>query len=265
MRPIRQLFCIALENLSVNHTEEQTRLLIIYGIVIDISPIGNQTHTATVEDGLIVAGNNLSDRNVVTTFHYTTGDARGVDGGMIGGNEEYADEETCLVGTTDVIKFVVCREYRFKYQAFTFSETFLAELFTVLYRLHNGLLGVPVAKLVLGNLVWVDIDGILHPLMLQNLCSNSRLARTVWPCNDNKDWFVKSGYHVARIFCASCRICSKKRFVASSLVRLASSAASFISCERTASEGSSMLVNRYVSIVGFITIMFTISSAKVQK
>ena len=34
---------------------------------------------------------------------------------------------------------------------------------------------------------------------------------------------------------------------------IASSAASFISCERTASEGSSILVKRYVSIVGFIS------------
>ena len=156
MNPVRQFFEITFKDLSVNHAEEQTCLLIVYGIVIDITPVGNQAHTAAVE------------------------------------------------------------------------------------------------------------DGILHPLMLQNLRSNGRLARTVWPGNDNEDWFVKSGYHVAGIFWASCRICSKKRFVASSLVRLASSAASFISCERTASEGSSMLVNRYVSIVGFITMMFTISGAKVQ-
>ena len=76
------------------------------------------------------------------------------------------------------------------------------------------------------------------------------------PSNDNKNWFVNSGYHATEIFWASSRICSKKRVVASSFVRLASSAASFINCERTASEGSSKLVNRYVSIVGFITMFF---------
>ena len=91
------------------------------------------------------------------------------------------------------------------------------------------------------------------------------LARTIWSGNNNKNRFVNTGYHVAEIFCASSRICSKKRVVASSFVRFASSAASFISCESTASDGSSILVNRYVSIVGFITMMFLFSGAKVRK
>jgi hypothetical protein len=81
----------------------------------------------------------------------------------------------------------------------------------------------------------------------------------------NPTGLVKSGYHVAEIFCASSRICSKKRLVASSFVRLASSAASFINCESIASEGSSILVNRYVSIVGFITMIFLFLGAKIQR
>ena len=168
------------------------------------------------------------------------------------------------MSTTDVVKFVICREDCLKYQTFPFSETFLSKLFTILNRLHDGLLGIPVAEFVLGNLVGININGIFHPLMLQNLSGDSRLARTVWPGNDNKYWFVNSGYHVATIFWASCRICSKKRLVASSFVRLAASAASFISWERTASEGSSMLVKRYVSIVGFIITSSMISVAKIQ-
>lgn len=170
-----------------------------------------------------------------------------------------------IVSPTDVIKFIVGRQHGLKYKALTFPKTFLAEFFAVLNRLHDGLTGVPIAELVFRYLVWVDIDGILHPLMLQNLRGDSCLARTVWTGNDNQDRLVNSGYHTAEIFWASCRICSKKRFVASSLVRLASSAASLINCERTASEGSSMLVNRYVSIVGFISMLFAISGAKVQK
>ena len=85
-----------------------------------------------------------------------------------------------------------------------------------------------------------------NPLMMQYLSGYGCLARTIWSGNDNKNGLVNSGYHVAEIFCASSRICSKKRVVASSFVRLASSAASFINCESTASEGSSILVNRYV-------------------
>lgn len=79
--------------------------------------------------------------------------------------------------------------------------------------------------------------------MLKNLRSDSCLTRTVWPSDNDKDRSMIYVYHVAEILRASCRICSKKRFVASSFVRFASSAASFINCERTASEGSSMLVN----------------------
>lgn len=124
--------------------------------------------------------------------------------------------------------------------------------------------GIVVDISTVSNLVGIDIDGILHPLMLKNLRGYGRLARTIRPSNDNENGFMGGGYHATLIFWASCRICSKKRLVASSLVRFASSAASLINCERTASDGSSMLVNRYVSIVGFITMLFTISGAKVR-
>lgn len=54
--------------------------------------------------------------------------------------------------------------------------------------------------------------------------------------------------------CFPRRIAQRVGWSVNLLVSLvASSAASFISCERTASEGSSILVKRYVSIVGFIS------------
>ena len=201
----------------------------------------------------------------MTTFHHASGNTRGVDGRVICGNEEKANKETRFVGTTDIINLVVSRKNGLEYQAFPFTKTFLAQCLAILYRLHDGLVRVPVTELIIGYLVWVDIYSVLHPLMLQYLSSDGCLARTIWSGNNNKNGFVNSGYHVAEIFCASSRICSKKRAVASSFVRLASSAASFINCERTASEGSSILVNRYVSIVGFITMMFLLSAAKLQK
>ena len=132
MNPAGQFFNVLFEHLTVNHAEEQTRLLVINGVVINISPIDETAYSFTIKDGLVVA---------------------------------------------------------------------------------------------------------------------------IWSGNDNKNGLVNSGYHVAEIFCASSRICLKKRVVASSFERLASSAASFINCESTASEGSSILVNRYVSIVGFIIMM----------
>jgi len=54
--------------------------------------------------------------------------------------------------------------------------------------------------------------------------------------------------------CFPKRIAQRVGWSVNLLVSLvAASAASFISCERTASEGSSILVKRYVSIVGFIS------------
>lgn len=195
MNPIGQFLNVLFEHLTVNHAEKQTRLLIINGVVINISSVYKAAYSLAIKDGLVVAGNNFGDRHIVTTFHHPSGNTRSIDRGMIRGYEE---------------------------------ETY----------------------------------GILHPLMMQYLSSYGCLARSIWPGNDNKNGLVISGYHVAEIFCASSRICSKKRVVASSFVRLASSAASFISCESTASEGSSILVNRYVSIVGFIIVFFFVLGGK---
>ena len=255
---------VSLEYLSVHHPKQQTGFLIVNGIVVDISTVSNLADPTAVKDGLVVTGNDFSDRDIVTAFHHTTGNPRGVYRRMVRGNEENPDEEASLMGTTDVIKFVFCGKNSLKYQALLLTQAFLTEFFAVLYRLHDGFTRVPVAELVLSNLVGIDIDGILHPLMLKNLRGYGRLARTIRPSNDNENGFMGGGYHATLIFRASCRICSKKRLVASSLVRFASSAASLINCERTASDGSSMLVNRYVSIVGFITMLFTISGTKVR-
>ena len=85
---------------------------------------------------------------------------------MVGCNEEYADKESRIVGTADIIEFVISRQYGFKYQTLLLPKTLLTESFAVLHRLHDGFAGVPVTELIFGYLVGVDIDSILHPLML---------------------------------------------------------------------------------------------------
>ena len=256
--PFWHVGCVSLEDFSVHHPEQQTGFLIVNGIVVDISAVNNLADAAAVEDRLVVAGDDLGDGHVVTALHHPSGNARGIDGGVACGYEEETDEESCIVGTADVVELVVCRKDSLEYQALALSQAILTQGLAILHGLHNCFWRVPVAELVLGNLVGIDINGILHPLMLQYLRGDGSLARTVRPGNDNEYGLVRSGYHVAGIFWASCRICSKKRVVASSLLRLASSAASLINCESTASEGSSKLVSRYVSIVGFITVVFII-------
>ena len=87
------------------------------------------------------------------------------------------------------------------------------------------------------------IKGLLHPLVMQNLCGDSRLTRPVRPGDNDEDWLVDIGYHAIETFSAAMLSWLKKRVVASSLLCLASSAASFINCESTSSVGSSMLVS----------------------
>ncbi len=73
------------------------------------------------------------------------------------------------MGTTDKIDLVLYRQYGLKDEAMFFPKAFLTQIFTVLHRLHNCLTGIPVAKLLLRHNVGIDINGILHPLMVQEL------------------------------------------------------------------------------------------------
>ena len=110
MNPTGQFLNVLLEHLTVNHSEEQTRLLVINGIIINISSIHEVAHTLTIKDRLIIAGNNLGDRHVVTTFHHASGNAGSVDGRVICSYEEKANKKTCFVGTMDIINLVISRK-----------------------------------------------------------------------------------------------------------------------------------------------------------
>ncbi len=83
MSPTWQLTNILLEYFSIDHTEKQTCLLVINGVVINISSINEIAHSLTIKDRLIIAGNNFSYRHIVTAFHHASGNARGVDGRVI--------------------------------------------------------------------------------------------------------------------------------------------------------------------------------------
>lgn len=85
MNPTGQFLNVLLEHFTVNHAEKQTRLLVINGVVINISSIYKTAHSLAIKDGLVVAGNNFGDRHIMTAFHHPSGNARGIDGRMIGG------------------------------------------------------------------------------------------------------------------------------------------------------------------------------------
>ena len=118
MNPTGQFLNVLLEYLTVNHAEKQTRLLVINGVVINISPIDEPAYSLTIKNGLVVAGNNFGDWYVVTTFHHSSGNTRSIDGWMIGGNEEESNKESRLVGTTDVVNLIISRKNGLKDQTF---------------------------------------------------------------------------------------------------------------------------------------------------
>ena len=83
MNPIGQFLNVLFEHLTVNHAEKQTRLLIVNGVVINISSVYKAAYSLAIKDGLVVARNNFGDRHIVTTFHHPSGNTRSIDRGMI--------------------------------------------------------------------------------------------------------------------------------------------------------------------------------------
>ncbi len=55
MNPIGQFLNVLFEHLTVNHAEKQTRLLIINGVVINISSVYKAAYSLAIKDGLVVA------------------------------------------------------------------------------------------------------------------------------------------------------------------------------------------------------------------
>ncbi len=132
MNPIGQFLNVLFEHLTVNHAEKQTRLLVINGVVVNISSVNKTAYSLAIKDGLVVTGNNFCDRNVVTTLHHPSGNTRSIDGRMIRGYEEETNKESRLMGTTDVVNLIICRKNGLKDQAFLFAQTLFTQFLTIL-------------------------------------------------------------------------------------------------------------------------------------
>lgn len=91
--PTGQFLNVLFEHLTINHSEEQARLLVINRVVINISSFYKTAHSLAIKDGLVVARNDFGDRHIVATFHNTSGNTRSVDGRMICGYEEETNKE----------------------------------------------------------------------------------------------------------------------------------------------------------------------------
>ena len=133
MNPTGQFFDVLFEYFTVNHAEKQTCLLIINGVVINISSVNKAAYSLAIKDGLVVAGNNFGDRHIVTTFHHPSGNTRSIDRGMIRGYEEETNKESRLMGTTDVVNLIVSRKNSLKDQALLFAQTLLTQCLTIFF------------------------------------------------------------------------------------------------------------------------------------
>jgi hypothetical protein len=75
----------------------------------------------------------------VPSFHHPHGHPLGIDRGVVGADEEEADEEAGIARAADEVELVRCRENRFESQAAAMFEAMLTNLGRPLGRLDDRL------------------------------------------------------------------------------------------------------------------------------
>jgi hypothetical protein len=130
----------------------------------------------------------------VPAFHHPHGNPLGIDRGVVGTDEEEADEEAGVARAANEVELVRRREHRFERQTALVFEAVLTNLGRPLRRLDDGFGRVPVAKLVAGNEIRIDVDATAHPLVHQQLLGDRGLARTIGPGDDDQPGPCANGH-----------------------------------------------------------------------
>lgn len=86
-------------------------------IVVEINAVGNGCCYLAVDDGLLVARNNLGIGDIMSAFHHASSDTGCIDRGRPGADKEQPDEKACLFGTANKVQLVVGREDGLEYHA----------------------------------------------------------------------------------------------------------------------------------------------------
>ena len=202
LRPLWDFVGVAFDDGAIGETEEDACLATVDGVVVDINPVCNTGGHLAVDDGFLIARDNLGNGNIVATLHHAAGNAGCVDHGRFGADKEQADEETSLLCPTDEVQFVVGRKNRLENHALLISQTLLAPIGTVYGSLPHRLGRVPVAEPILRHLVGIDIDRVLEPFMVQYLGCNGGFARAIGAGNDYQDRSMgRFGHSTANFFC----------------------------------------------------------------
>lgn len=102
---------ITFDNCAIGKTEEDARLTTIDRIVINIDSVSNTGGHLAIDDGFLITGYYLGNRNIMTAFHHPPGNTSSVDHRRFGADKEQANEEACLLCPTDEVQFVIGRVF----------------------------------------------------------------------------------------------------------------------------------------------------------
>ena len=158
MCPLRDIVCIAFDDGTISKTEKDSGFQAIDGVVVDIDTVSDAGGHLAVDDGLLVAGDDFGNGDIVASFHHTSGDTGSVNHRRLGTDKEQTDKETRLFGSADEVQLVVGRENCLENHALPVGQAAFAPVGTVFGSLSHRLGRVPVAETLLRHLVGVDIN-----------------------------------------------------------------------------------------------------------
>lgn len=72
MCPLRNIVGVAFDYSAIGKTKEDASLMTVDRVVVDIDPVGNAGSHLAIDDGFLLAGDNLYDRNIMSALQDRT-------------------------------------------------------------------------------------------------------------------------------------------------------------------------------------------------
>ena len=101
----------------------------------------------------------------MASVHIALGNTCHIDLGRLCADIEQTNKEPLIMGLAKKLKFLCGREYRFEYKVTSFIKALIAHLCGALGCFQYSLGIVPTAKLLLGNVIGIDIQAVCAPLI----------------------------------------------------------------------------------------------------
>ena len=104
--PLRKIFHILLEQLSISRTIKQSWQLVVYRVIIDICPIHKRNSFGSINQRFVISRNNLRDRHFMSTIQIALGNAGNVDSWIRCTNIKQSNKESSLFGFAKELQFL---------------------------------------------------------------------------------------------------------------------------------------------------------------